>query len=122
MRTTLDEKTTEAEHVKKRASKAAKKFDEVIKEIAALNDEIEKLASERFAIYKKCKLEDIDLPLKKGKLDKVPLEEVSSTRWRSTGRWHRMLTLGARFVIRTFAIRWPWMSTKRMTARRGRSR
>lgn len=40
------------------------------------NDEIEKLASERSAIYRKCRLEEIKLPLLSGSLKNVPMEEV----------------------------------------------
>lgn len=40
------------------------------------NDDIEKSASERFAIYRRCKLEEIRLPLVSGSVDDVPLEEV----------------------------------------------
>jgi structural maintenance of chromosome 1 len=42
----------------------------------AQNDEIERLAAERFSLYRRCKLEDIDLPLEKGSLDDIPIEEV----------------------------------------------
>ena len=41
------------------------------------NDEIEKLASERSSIYRKCRLEEINLPLIAGNLKDVPIEEVS---------------------------------------------
>lgn len=43
----------------------------------AQNDEIERLSSERFTLYRRCKLEEIDLPLTKGRLDDIPMEEVS---------------------------------------------
>lgn len=52
-------------------------LDKAMKEISAWNDDIEKSASGRHAIYRRCRLEDIDLPLKSGRLDKVPIEEVS---------------------------------------------
>ena len=39
------------------------------------NDEIEKLASERSTIYRKCRLEEIKLPLVAGSLKNVPIEE-----------------------------------------------
>ena len=61
--------------MKKASSKSTKSYDRTIKEIATHNDNIEKYASERFAIYRRCKLEEIDLPLEKGKLDRVPVEE-----------------------------------------------
>lgn len=41
------------------------------------NDEIEKLALERSALYRKCRLEEIKLPLLEGNLKNVPMEEVS---------------------------------------------
>lgn len=40
------------------------------------NDEIEKLALERSSIYRKCRLEEIRLPLLAGNLRNVPMEEV----------------------------------------------
>lgn len=73
---TSNEAQANLDKVKKTNSKASKAYDRVIKEIAALNDSIEKLASERLTIYKRSKLEEIDLPLKKGSLDSVPLDEV----------------------------------------------
>lgn len=90
-----DAATAALEEVKKAASKSNKVVDKAWKEIAAWvgkstsdslraatdcvpvqNDEIEKLSSERFALYRRCKLEDIDLPLSVGSLDDVPIEEV----------------------------------------------
>lgn len=44
--------------------------------VSKQNDEIEKLSSERHAVYRRCKLEEIDLPLESGSLDDVPIEEV----------------------------------------------
>jgi structural maintenance of chromosome 1 len=43
---------------------------------SAKNDEIERLASERFAIYRRCKLEEIDLPLESGSFENVPIDEA----------------------------------------------
>ena len=40
------------------------------------NDEIEKLALDRSSIYRKCRLEEIPLPLLEGNLKNVPMEEV----------------------------------------------
>lgn len=42
------------------------------------NDDIEKLASTRASIYRKCRLENIDLPLIAGSLSSVPMEDVSN--------------------------------------------
>lgn len=40
------------------------------------NDEIEKLGLERSAIYRRCRLEEVQLPLIEGNLKNVPMEEV----------------------------------------------
>ena len=42
------------------------------------NDELERLSSDRFSVYRRCKFEEIDLPMSKGSLDDVPIDEVSS--------------------------------------------
>lgn len=44
------------------------------------NDEIEKLALEHSAIYRKCRLDEIKLPLLTGNLKNVPMEEVRRRR------------------------------------------
>ncbi|CAG8553805.1 6587_t:CDS:10 [Diversispora eburnea] len=51
-----------------------KEFD--IKTVA--ESDIEKLEADRFSIYRKCKLEEIDLPLLRGSLDEVLINESNS--------------------------------------------
>ena len=75
--TAYEESTQAVEEVRGTARKTQKILDQALKEIAAANDVIEKLGSDRHAIYRKCRLEEVDLPLVSGKLDRVPLEEVS---------------------------------------------
>ena len=74
--TTYDEATTAVEELRDGARKAQRILDKALKEIAASNDEIEKSASDRHAVYRRCRLEEIDLPLTSGRLDRVPIEEV----------------------------------------------
>ncbi|KJA20749.1 hypothetical protein HYPSUDRAFT_166635 [Hypholoma sublateritium FD-334 SS-4] len=71
----LDEKSKVVDQVKKAALKSSKILDQALKEIAAWNDEIEKLALERSALYRKCRLEEIRIPLLEGDLKNVPMEE-----------------------------------------------
>ncbi|KAJ8472469.1 hypothetical protein ONZ51_g8497 [Trametes cubensis] len=71
----LEEKTKKVEEVKKTTNKAAKALDQALKEVATHNDEIEKLGLERSALYRKCKLDEIKLPLVTGSLKNVPMEE-----------------------------------------------
>jgi len=70
-----EEKTRALDEVKKVASRTAKALVKVAKDIAMLNDDIEKFASERFSVYRRCNLEEINLPLLAGKLSDVPIEE-----------------------------------------------
>nr|GAT51561.1 condensin complex subunit SMC1 [Mycena chlorophos] len=72
---TLDAKTKRVDEVKKTTGKAGKQLDQALKEIATKNDEIEKSALDRSAIYRKCRLEEIKLPLLHGNLKNVPMEE-----------------------------------------------
>ena len=58
---------------KKEAYHALKKLDTAVKQVASCTDTIEKLAAERTSIYRRCRLEDIELPLEKGSLEKVPI-------------------------------------------------
>lgn len=73
--TTLDEATEAVENCKSAHRKSQRSLDKALKEIAGWNDEIEKVASDRHAIYRRCRLEEIELPLLRGTLDKVPIEE-----------------------------------------------
>ncbi|GAA5978729.1 hypothetical protein JCM11641_006157 [Rhodosporidiobolus odoratus] len=75
---TLAEKIAELEAARKSGGKAARTLDKALKEIATCNDEIERLASERFSLYRRCKLEDIDVPLATGSLEKVPMGEEAA--------------------------------------------
>jgi structural maintenance of chromosome 1 len=53
-----------------------RELDKALKQIASWNDEIEKSSSDRHAIYRRCRLEEIQIPLVSGSLDKVPIVEV----------------------------------------------
>ncbi|KAF8268112.1 cohesin complex subunit psm1 [Lactarius quietus] len=71
----LDEKSKVVDDAKRVASKAAKALEQAEKEISSRNDEIERLGLERSGLYRKCRLEEIKLPLVSGNLKNVPMEE-----------------------------------------------
>ncbi|GAA5829623.1 hypothetical protein JCM5353_003102 [Sporobolomyces roseus] len=73
-----EEKNQELEDVKKSESKATKALEKALKDIATCNDEIERLSSERFTIYRRCKMEEINLFLSKGTLEDIPIEEAAA--------------------------------------------
>lgn len=62
---------------KKQMSRSAKALDGAVKEIANLNDHMERLAGQRTDLYKRCRLEEIDLPLLKGSLSRVKLDDAT---------------------------------------------
>lgn len=61
--------------------KAQRSLDKALKEISVWNDEIEKSGANRTAIYRKCRMDEIDLPLEEGDLANVPIEEVRLPGW-----------------------------------------
>ncbi|KAI0297775.1 cohesin complex subunit psm1 [Multifurca ochricompacta] len=75
LKTTLDEKSKMVDDAKRAATKAAKALEQAEKEISSRNDEIERLGVERSGLYRKCRLEEIKLPLVSGNLKNVPMEE-----------------------------------------------
>jgi len=75
--TVQDEASDKVERARDSARKMQRELDKALKQIAGWNDEIEKSSSDRHAIYRRCRLEEIDIPLVSGSLDKVPLVEVS---------------------------------------------
>ncbi|KAI0290144.1 hypothetical protein BC826DRAFT_1106624 [Russula brevipes] len=75
IKATLDEKTKLVDEAKRVASKAAKALEQAEKEISSRNDGIERLGLERSGLYRKCRLEEIKLPLVSGNLKNVPMEE-----------------------------------------------
>ena len=88
----LEEANKNLDGVKRTAGKVQKAHDKTFKEIAGKvrpslayaevglmhlqNDQIEALSMERMSLYRKCRLEEINLPLKSGNLRNVPMEEV----------------------------------------------
>lgn len=71
----LEEASEQVDSMRDVSRRTQRALDRALKEIAGWNDEIERHASDRHAVYRKCRLEDIDLPLVSGSLDKVPIED-----------------------------------------------
>lgn len=71
-----DAKAQTLSDAKRELSKASRALDSAMKDIANLNDQMEKLAGQRTEIYRRCRLEEeIALPLLSGSLNKVSLED-----------------------------------------------
>ncbi|KAA1069968.1 Structural maintenance of chromosomes protein 1 [Puccinia graminis f. sp. tritici] len=73
---TQSEKAAIVSETKKELSKAVKVLDAALRDIGGWNDEIERLASDRLNIFRRCKLESISLPILQGSLLQIPMEEV----------------------------------------------
>ncbi|KAF9905566.1 Structural maintenance of chromosomes protein 1 [Lobosporangium transversale] len=61
---------------KKQVSRVNKQVDSLMKDIGAKESLVEKLDSERSSIFRRCKLEQIELPMERGSLDDVNLDDV----------------------------------------------
>lgn len=75
LRAEQERKAQALSDAKRELAKSFKALDAVVKEIAAINDQMEKLAGQRGEIFRRCRLEDIDLPLVSGSLKKVSLQD-----------------------------------------------
>ncbi|KAK4047981.1 Structural maintenance of chromosomes protein 1 [Microbotryomycetes sp. JL201] len=72
----VDERNAALDKQRALGSKTSKALDNALKEISHCNDEIERLNAERYTVYRRCKLEEIDLPLLQGSLERVPIDEA----------------------------------------------
>jgi structural maintenance of chromosome 1 len=59
--------------LKKNVDAVRTNIDNQAKEIAVHETEIERAATERYTLLRKCKLEEIDIPLAQGSIDSVPI-------------------------------------------------
>ena len=59
--------------LKRNVDNVRNQIDNHQKEIGLRETEIERAATERYALLRKCKLEEIDIPLASGSLDSVPI-------------------------------------------------
>ncbi|KAF8983388.1 Structural maintenance of chromosomes protein 1 [Entomortierella lignicola] len=65
---------------KKQLARVNKQVDVLTKDISAKESLVEKLDSERSSIFRRCKLEQIELPMEKGSLNDVSLDDVEGYR------------------------------------------
>ncbi|KAF9583357.1 Structural maintenance of chromosomes protein 1 [Lunasporangiospora selenospora] len=66
----------QTESIKKQVAVWNKQLDGLVKDIGSKESLVEKFDAERSSIFRRCKLEQIDLPMEKGSLDDVPMEDV----------------------------------------------
>ncbi|KAJ3036857.1 Structural maintenance of chromosomes protein 1 [Rhizophlyctis rosea] len=72
----LEQKNEDVTKAKKEVSKLNKEIEGRNKAISAKESEIEKHCAERFSIFRRCRLEEIDLPLEDGVIADITLEEI----------------------------------------------
>ncbi|KAI8805659.1 RecF/RecN/SMC [Cladochytrium replicatum] len=72
----VEQRKSEVDEVKEERNAASKRVDEASRDITKKEAQIEKVDSERLQLLRRCKLEDIKLPLLKGKLDAIALDEL----------------------------------------------
>ncbi|KAJ3029322.1 UNVERIFIED_CONTAM: Structural maintenance of chromosomes protein 1 [Siphonaria sp. JEL0065] len=72
----FDEKRKEVEAAKKSVTALQKNMEGYLKVIHTKQSQVERINAERLSIFRKCKLEEIDLPLLRGSLKNISLEEM----------------------------------------------
>lgn len=122
--TSYDKSAAKVDTLREATRKTQRTLDKALKEIAGWNDEIVNAGSNRHAVYRKCRLEEIDLPLAKGRLDRVPIEEVGPSgsladfrtpRWISTTKRRSMLRIGG---LSQISMCWMTMRNRWVISRR----
>jgi structural maintenance of chromosome 1 len=78
LREQYEERAQKVNEARQELQKRSKHVDKTQKEIAALQAEVEKASTERYGVLKRCKVENIALPLERGsrKIDSLPLENA----------------------------------------------
>ena len=70
-----DEKQQVIHDLRRQLETKGRDVESYLKEMLKFETEIEKVHAERVSIFRKCKLEDIDLPMTRGTLDDVIMDE-----------------------------------------------
>ncbi|TIC22533.1 hypothetical protein E3Q12_02618 [Wallemia mellicola] len=74
LRETEQNSAENVDQVRRVSQKAEREYDGALKDIANDNDNIRMFASERFSIYRKCKVDELPLALVAGSLEDVPID------------------------------------------------
>lgn len=75
LKTKEDEQEKLVEERRKSLSQKGQEADQMIKHLSDVETSIEKLHAERMSIFRRCKLEDIDIPLNQGSMEDVPMDD-----------------------------------------------
>ncbi|KAG0360806.1 RecF/RecN/SMC [Gamsiella multidivaricata] len=79
-RSVFQKHTDQVNAGKRQVARVIRQVDALVKEISSKESLVEKLDSERSSIFRRCKLEQIELPMEKGSLDDVPLDDMEGYR------------------------------------------
>ncbi|BFZ60721.1 Structural maintenance of chromosomes protein 1 [Saitoella coloradoensis] len=71
----LEQRNEAVSEAKRAVTKWNKDLDRIARTVTTLVAEVERIAAERHNLLKRCKVEEIDIPLLAGSLDDVPMEE-----------------------------------------------
>ncbi|KAK4521187.1 uncharacterized protein ATC70_013132 [Mucor velutinosus] len=79
-----EQKQVEINEVSRALEAKGKNVEELLREFLAVESEYEKVRAERVAIFRKCKLEGINLPLTRGSMDDIIIEETNNNATQQT--------------------------------------
>ncbi|KAJ3068627.1 Structural maintenance of chromosomes protein 1 [Podochytrium sp. JEL0797] len=72
----FEEKRKEVEAAKKAMGALQKEMEGYLKVVNTKRSQVERMNAERLSIYRKCKLEEIDIPLLRGSLNEISLDDM----------------------------------------------
>lgn len=76
-----EERRQAVEELRRKLEDKGRDVESYLKEIAKYEAEVEKVSAERVAIFRKCKLEDIELPLSRGSMEDVIMDDTTLGVW-----------------------------------------
>lgn len=75
LKTNEEEQEKLVEEKRKSLSQKGREADKMMKYLSDVETAIEKLHAERMSIFRRCKLEEINIPLNQGSMEDVPMDD-----------------------------------------------
>lgn len=109
---TEEEKRQTVEELRRKLEGKGHDVESYLKEIGKFEAEIEKVSAERVAIFRKCKLEDIELPLSRGSMEDVIMDDATLGVWILLQRLYMATNrfISHKHKIILYRVQWTWMS------------
>ncbi|KAK4983530.1 Structural maintenance of chromosomes protein 1 [Elasticomyces elasticus] len=81
LKTSYGERAERVTEARREVQKRSKNVESTLKSVSALEAQVQRAAAERYALLRRCKIDEVKIPLAQGsrKLDSLPLDDVLGT-------------------------------------------